>query len=69
MATNKVPSLCKQPDCIKLIFWYGEEYITDLTISTDLTEDHLVSDKLMRPVGPKLIEFRRDLMKRDHQKP
>ena len=36
MAKNKVPSLCKQPDCIKLIFCYREEFITDLTISTDL---------------------------------
>ena len=36
MATNKVPSLCKQPDCVKLIFCYGEEFITDLIISTDL---------------------------------
>ena len=36
MATNKVPSLCKQPDCMKLMFCYGEEFITDLIISTDL---------------------------------
>ena len=36
MATNKVPSLCKQPDCMKSIFCYGEEFITDLIMSTDL---------------------------------
>ena len=36
MVTNKIPSLCTQPDCMKLIFCYGEEFITDLIISTDL---------------------------------
>ena len=53
MATNKVPSLYKQPDCIKLIFCYREEFITDLTISTDLVIDryeNLFFYRIMPPI-------------------
>ena len=50
MAKNKIPSLCKQPDCIKLIFCYEEEFITDLTISTDLG---LWSDSVTTLFGPR----------------
>ena len=53
MATNKVPSLGKQPDCIKLIFCYGEEFITDLTISTDLGKN-IDSDNAFQEFSKKL---------------
>ena len=53
MATNKVPSLCKQPDCKKLIFCYGEEFITDLTISTDLGKN-IDSDNAFQEFSKKL---------------